>query len=250
MLAEVCRRRSSSSGITAYAVLGGADFGAGFWHLTAGGGRARRRACASIAPALDGPGVGGQPRLADLRAGDPLDGVPGRFGSIASTLTVPLFIAAVGIILRGTALRAARRSAATDREARASALCSRCRRSSRPFASARRSAASRRAGCRSATRRATRSTRWLNPTSILDRRARRRHRRATWRRSTWPPTPTRRAAGPRASVPPARARPGAVAGRSRSAAWSWCAPTRRALFDGLTSGAGSRSCCCRRRRTR
>ena len=29
------------AGVVAYAVLGGADFGAGFWDLTAGGARAR-----------------------------------------------------------------------------------------------------------------------------------------------------------------------------------------------------------------
>ena len=43
-------RRSASAlivlGLTAYGVLGGADFGAGFWDLTAGGARARRAACA------------------------------------------------------------------------------------------------------------------------------------------------------------------------------------------------------------
>ncbi len=33
-------------GLTAYAVLGGADFGAGFWDLTAGG-AARGGACAA-----------------------------------------------------------------------------------------------------------------------------------------------------------------------------------------------------------
>ena len=58
-----------------YSVLGGADFGAGFWDLTAGGasaGRARPR----DAEALDEPGVGGQPRLADLRPGRLLDRLP------------------------------------------------------------------------------------------------------------------------------------------------------------------------------
>ena len=62
-------------GLAAYAVLGGADFGAGLWHP----GRPQRtrygtaRACAS----RNGAGLGGQPRLADLRARRLLDGVPG-----------------------------------------------------------------------------------------------------------------------------------------------------------------------------
>ena len=34
-------------GVTAYAVLGGADFGAGFWDLTAGGAERGGRACAA-----------------------------------------------------------------------------------------------------------------------------------------------------------------------------------------------------------
>ena len=45
MLAELCLGLVML-GITAYAVLGSADFGAGFWDLTAGGDAARRRACA------------------------------------------------------------------------------------------------------------------------------------------------------------------------------------------------------------
>ena len=53
--------------VTAYAVFGGADFGAGFWDLVAGGDQARRAAPRGHRP-LDRPGVGGQPRLADLHA--------------------------------------------------------------------------------------------------------------------------------------------------------------------------------------
>ena len=64
-------------GISAYAVFGSADFGAGFWDLTAGG-AARGGRVRGHGPALDEPGVGGQPRLADLRARDRVDGVPGR----------------------------------------------------------------------------------------------------------------------------------------------------------------------------
>ena len=76
MLPEICLGLVVL-GITAYAVLGGADFGAGFWDLTAGG-DAPRRPRARHGAALDEPGVGGQPRVADLRARDRVDGVPGR----------------------------------------------------------------------------------------------------------------------------------------------------------------------------
>ncbi len=62
-------------GIAAYAVLGSADFGAGFWDLTAGGARRGGRLRGND-PALDGARLGGQPRLADLRPGDRLDRVP------------------------------------------------------------------------------------------------------------------------------------------------------------------------------
>ena len=65
------------AGMSAYAVLAGADFGAGFWDLTAGGAE-RGGPVTGDGPALDGPGVGGQPRVADLRPGHPLDRLPGR----------------------------------------------------------------------------------------------------------------------------------------------------------------------------
>ena len=49
------------------------------------------------------PGLGGQPCLADLRADGLWTAYPVAFGSIASTLAVPLFIAGIGIVLRGGA---------------------------------------------------------------------------------------------------------------------------------------------------
>ena len=63
-------------GLTAYAVLAGADFGTGVWDVTAGEPPAGRPHAAPHRE-LDGPGVGGEPRLADLRAGDLLDRLPG-----------------------------------------------------------------------------------------------------------------------------------------------------------------------------
>jgi len=87
-------------GVCAYAVLGGADFGSGFWDLTAG--RARR---------------GAAPRaLVDLAIGSVWEAnhvwliyclvvlwtaFSGVFAAIMTTLWVPLVLASFGILLRG-----------------------------------------------------------------------------------------------------------------------------------------------------
>ena len=63
-------------GVTAYALFGGADFGAGFWDLIAGGARTGRAPARGDRP-LDRPGVGGEPRLADLLPRRAVDRVPG-----------------------------------------------------------------------------------------------------------------------------------------------------------------------------
>ena len=52
--------------VTIYAIFGGADFGAGFWDLTAGGADAWKAAARSHRP-LDRPGVGSKPCVVDLR---------------------------------------------------------------------------------------------------------------------------------------------------------------------------------------
>jgi cytochrome bd ubiquinol oxidase subunit II len=89
-------------GLTAYAVLGGADFGAAFWQL---GGRrdaqsqARRdHAYGAMGPVWEANHVWLVFVLAICWTA-----YPEVFASIFSTLAVPLFIAAVGIVLRGTA---------------------------------------------------------------------------------------------------------------------------------------------------
>ena len=103
-------------GVTAYAVLGGADFGAGFWDLTAGGARrgARVRGLVkrSMGPVWEANHVWLIFVLVIFWTG-----FPEAFGAVMSTLYVPLFAAAVGIILRGVAF-AVRGEAATIREAR------------------------------------------------------------------------------------------------------------------------------------
>jgi cytochrome d ubiquinol oxidase subunit II len=89
-------------GLTAYTVLGGADFGAAFWQLgtrTDPRAEARREhAYRAMGPVWEANHVWLIFVLAICWTA-----YPEAFASIFSTLTVPLFIAAVGIILRGTA---------------------------------------------------------------------------------------------------------------------------------------------------
>jgi cytochrome bd ubiquinol oxidase subunit II len=103
-------------GITAYAVLGSADFGAGFWDLTAGGAsrgaRLRGMVQWSMSPVWEANHVWLIFVLVILGTAFPV-----VFGSIFTTLSIPLFLAAIGIIFRGTAF-ALRGQAATIKEAR------------------------------------------------------------------------------------------------------------------------------------
>jgi cytochrome bd ubiquinol oxidase subunit II len=114
-MAEVCLGLLML-GVTAYAVLGGADFGAGFWDLTAGGaergGRLRGMVQRSMSPVWEANHVWLIFVLVIMWTAFPV-----AFGSLFSTLYVPLFLAAVGIIFRGTAF-ALRGQAATINEAR------------------------------------------------------------------------------------------------------------------------------------
>src|SRR5579859_7691344 len=90
-------------GITAYTVLSGADFGAGLWTPLPFGGRAGAAATRdhtrhSIGPVWEANHVW---LIFVLVVG--WTAYPVAFGSIASTLAVPLLIAAIGIIFRGAA---------------------------------------------------------------------------------------------------------------------------------------------------
>jgi cytochrome bd ubiquinol oxidase subunit II len=104
-------------GITAYAVLGGADFGGGFWDLTAGGaeggGHVRGMVQRSMSPVWEANHVWLIFVLVMVWTAFPV-----AFGSLMTTLAIPMFLAAIGIIFRGTAF-ALRGHAATIREARA-----------------------------------------------------------------------------------------------------------------------------------
>ena len=100
-------------GLTAYVVLGGADFGTGIWDLTARDEAMRARIKRSMSPVWEANHVWLIFILVIMWTA-----FPEAFGSIMSTLTVPMFLAAVGIILRGSAF-ALRGEAATMFERRA-----------------------------------------------------------------------------------------------------------------------------------
>src|SRR4051812_40134424 len=88
-------------GVTAYALFGGADFGAGFWDLTAGGaerGRTPRSVIThSIGPVWEANHVWLIFCLVVLWTA-----FSEAFASITLTLFVPLSIAALGIVFRGS----------------------------------------------------------------------------------------------------------------------------------------------------
>ncbi len=102
--------------LSAYLVLGGADFGAGFWDLTAGGPHRGARVRGIIKFAMSPVWEANHVWLIFVFVTF-WTAFPSAFGSIASTLYVPLFAAAVGIIFRGAAF-VLRGEAATIAEAR------------------------------------------------------------------------------------------------------------------------------------
>jgi cytochrome d ubiquinol oxidase subunit II len=104
-------------GLALYAVLGGADFGAGFWQLVSGEGKRgeeiRNHAYHAMAPVWEANHVWLIFVLTVVWTA-----FPAAFGSIASTLSIPLFLAGIGIVLRGGAY-ALRAGTAAPRERRA-----------------------------------------------------------------------------------------------------------------------------------
>src|SRR5919198_1319163 len=90
-------------GLAAYTVLAGADFGAGFWTLACGQGRVGRAASREHARHAMGPVWEANHVWLIFIIVVAWTAYPTVLSSIASTLSVPLFVAAIGIILRGTA---------------------------------------------------------------------------------------------------------------------------------------------------
>ncbi|MDX6606434.1 MAG: cytochrome bd ubiquinol oxidase subunit [Solirubrobacterales bacterium] len=88
-------------GVTLYAIFGGADFGAGVWDLLAGRGQRAERVRAqidrSIGPVWEANHVWLIFVLVVLWTG-----FPSLFSAIMTTLYIPLALAALGIVLRGS----------------------------------------------------------------------------------------------------------------------------------------------------
>jgi cytochrome d ubiquinol oxidase subunit II len=103
-------------GVVLYALFGGADFGSGFWDLTAGdaraGGKVRALIDHSIGPVWEANHVWLIYVLVFLWTA-----FPRPFAAIMTTLFVPLAFAALGIVLRGAGF-AFRKFAETMAEAR------------------------------------------------------------------------------------------------------------------------------------
>src|SRR3954454_183865 len=89
------------TGVVAYAVFGGADYGAGFWDLTAGGAESGRRprhlVDEALAPVWEANHVWLIFCLVMLWTG-----FPTAFAAIMTTLYIPLGLAALGIVGRGS----------------------------------------------------------------------------------------------------------------------------------------------------
>src|SRR5437867_689447 len=87
------------AGLAAYAVLAGADFGAGIWILLS----RRDAAIRDHARHAMGPVWEANHVWLIFVIVVAWTAYPRAFASIASTLSIPLFVAAIGIVLRGAA---------------------------------------------------------------------------------------------------------------------------------------------------
>ena len=148
-------------GLAAYTVLGGADFGAGFWFLVSRKQRLREHTFNAMGPVWEANHVWLIFVLVVCWTAYPV-----AFASIASTLAIPLFIATIGVILRGTAY-ALRSANPTRRQDRAIGLVFSLSSLLTPFAlgAAIGGIASGRVPVGNAE--GDLLTSWLNPTSIL-----------------------------------------------------------------------------------
>jgi len=88
-------------GVTLYAVFGGADFGAGFWSMLAGGGEGGRRPRELIDWAIGAVWEANHVWLIFILV-VLWTGFPEAFEAVTSTLFIPLSLAALGIVLRGS----------------------------------------------------------------------------------------------------------------------------------------------------
>jgi cytochrome d ubiquinol oxidase subunit II len=105
------------AGLTGYAVLGGADFGAGVLHLLAPAGRAGRRRRRAIVTAMGPVWEANHVWLIFFLTGL-LTTFPAAFAALGSALFVPATLALVGIVVRGAAFAFASQLSAADRARR------------------------------------------------------------------------------------------------------------------------------------
>ncbi|MFF0225850.1 cytochrome d ubiquinol oxidase subunit II [Streptomyces sp. NPDC004629] len=102
-------------GVIAYSLLAGADFGAGFWDLVAGGVRRGREPRAlidsSLAPVWEANHTWLIYCLVILWSG-----FPKAFAAMTTTLYLPLGLAALGIVLRGAGFAFRKTSLRTDEQ--------------------------------------------------------------------------------------------------------------------------------------
>ena len=224
-------------GLSAYAVLGGADFGAGFWDLTAGGAergaRVRGLVKHSMGPVWEANHVWLIVVLVVMWTC-----FPRAFGPIMETLYVPIFLAAVGIIFRGAAFALRGEAATIARGAGA-------RRDVRALV-----------GAGAVLPRAVRSGRWrraryrsdgdpaipseAGPTRRRCSPARWRSSRGAYIAAIFLAADAARAdlPGPRRGVPPRALGAAVVAGALALGGLAVVDADAPNLFDGLTSGAG------------
>jgi cytochrome d ubiquinol oxidase subunit II len=105
------------AGLTAYAVLGGADFGAGVLHLLAPAGRAGRRRRLAIWSAMGPVWEANHVWLIFFLTGL-MTTFPPAFAALGPALLLPATIALLGIVVRGAALAFAAQLTAFDRARR------------------------------------------------------------------------------------------------------------------------------------
>jgi cytochrome d ubiquinol oxidase subunit II len=105
------------AGLTAYAVLGGADFGAGVLYLLAPGGLAGRRRRLAITAAMGPVWEANHVWLIFVLTGL-LTAFPAAFAALGSALLVPATLALLGIVVRGATLTFAAALTAADRARR------------------------------------------------------------------------------------------------------------------------------------
>ena len=225
------------AGLVLYTVLAGADFGAGMWHLLAGRGERgdaiREHAHHSMGPVWEANHVW---LIFVLTV--TWTAYPTFFGSVASTLSVPFFLAALGIILRGASY-ALRSGAGGERELRvidgAFAVASLLT----PFAlGAMAGGIAVRAGAGRQRRRPP-VLQLAEPDLGADRPAGGRVLGLPGGRLSWPPTPRARGEPELAAGVPARARwaPGVVAGALAVAGLVVVHSDAHSLYHGLVHGA-------------